>query len=246
MQLQWQRLTNPQLHHVIAALRNGDRRGQIMSPLPLLSDSAGNIADVICCSGWITANRADKVQSRAALVLRAGAGFGRPSSNGRVKDSWLKVHLELDHMETPLLCSVSTKLGALGDFRTEDLNPSRKEPLVFTAGCRLLLVSIIFRRMLEIGLGRKLLIILIEFDRTSSWVLTSTFCRRRMEPSCFSLVAPLLCITPAPFVVSSEFRLLPVLCILSGGEKGLSNVSSSELPFLYKDISVLQFMSSLL
>ena len=165
------------------------------------------------------------VQSRAAFVPRTGAGFGRPSSNGRVKDSWLKAHFELDHMETPLLFSESAKLGMLVDFRTADLNPSRNEPLLFATGSGL--PASVLRRMLEIGLGRKLLIILIEFVRRSSGVSASPFCRRRTEPSCFSLVTLLLSITLAPFVASSELRLLPVPWILSGGEEESSSGSLS-------------------
>jgi hypothetical protein len=152
-------------------------------------------------------------------------------------------------METPLLFSVSAKLGALGDFRTADFNPLRNE----TATESGLLASILRRRVLEIGLGRKLLIILIESERRSSGVSASTFCRRRIEPSCFSLVELLVFIPLAPFVsgntsdVPSMFSILPGLCNLpSGGLEELSNLSSSELPFLYKDISVLQSMSSLL
>ncbi|KAI4969123.1 hypothetical protein ZWY2020_000037 [Hordeum vulgare] len=71
-----------------------------------------------------------KPQNKAAFTLRPGEGFGRPSSNGRVKDSWLKVHLELDHMETPPPLSESAKLCPLGDFfRTRDFNQFKNEPL---------------------------------------------------------------------------------------------------------------------
>lgn len=195
--------------------------------------------------------RPQAAQSKAALVLLGAVGFGRPSSNGRVNDSWLKVHAELDHIEIPF--SASAKFGVLGDFRT-DLNPLRNEPLLFRLDSGLL-VSM-FCRILEIGLGNKLLVILIGSVKTSSWVSVvldtwsaSTFCRRRMEPSCFALAVPLILAPLAPFVaekpfdVSSEFLLLSVLCV-SGNLDEVTNVSlliRSKLPLLYKDISVPAF-----
>jgi hypothetical protein len=147
----------------------------------------------------------------AVLVLRPDAGFGRPSSNGRVKES---------------------KLGVLGDFRM-DLNPLRDEILLFWLDSVLLVF--VFRQILEIGLGNILLMALIGSARKSG--SSSTICRRRKEPSCFGLSAPLL-LAPVgaekTFSGSSRSQLLSLVGVPGAAEE-LSNLSQA-----IRWISVLQ------
>jgi hypothetical protein len=181
----------------------------------------------------------------AVLVLRPDAGFGRPSSNGRVKESWLNVHVDLDRIEVPF-----SKLGVPGDF-CMDLNPLRNEILLFWLES--LLLVFMFRQILEIGLGNILLMALIGSARKSSWVSVvlhigsaSTICRRRIEPSCFGLSAPLLLLAPVgdekTFSGSSRSQFLSQVCVPGAAEE-LSNLSQAilwKLLLWYTDISVLQ------
>ena len=165
----------------------------------------------------------------------------------------MKVHFELDHIDTPF--SASAKLGALGDFLT-DLNPLRlrNEMLLFWLESGLP-VSM-FRRILEIGRGNKLLIALIGSARKSSWISVlldsaSAFCRRRIEASCLGLGTPLLLFPLAPFadeslLTGSSYSQLPSVPYVPRAAEELSNVSLRLLwkpPLRYTDISVLQSMA---